>query len=736
MQLIEYPNIKFLNCWKHPDINEKQRKSLKLYCDSVVDGKIDINYSKKQFGRYYANNTKLLSCIVQNSAVRSLLFGETEYDIDIVQCHLSILLDLSNEFNISNKHLTALCENRENIFNLFVLERQNKIEIIKSLFNIIIYGGGISTWEAEWGLTSNDYVIPFLFVMDFIDEVAYICKKVLEKQKYKDIKKMVYATEVQNEKKRIEYDNENKKDKRKKNIVFDIDKFEINPFKSLAIILQEIESNIIIDAFDILKKENVLITSYIYDGFQVTKQSFNDDILSLLNETIKKEYPSIKFIIKDFKPALDMLLLPEELPVLNIKEFNILDDYDYKKAYFENYAIFCEDPTMWIILNKDGDVISKKTIKDFNNVYGRYELCGSKLPFINVLDTDENKRSVHNFVYKPPPMISNKWDFNSWNGWIIERHACETDACDTEIIYNHIRFMSGKSNTNEVFEYLLNWFAWLVQFPARKTEVCPIFFGLQGTGKSQLSEILMTRIMGKDKTLVTSNCDKIFGKFSDVSGKHLITFNEANGKDTKNIHEIIKDAITREFNLMEIKGLQPIEVDDFANYILTTNNINCVNLPADDRRFLPIEVNNCLKDDVQYFDDLREAFDNNDIIKKFYNELRLRDLSKWNASRDRPWTSLRTEMIELSKDCYVEFYEWIVENQADIPAELISFDELYKKCIKYNGTDLYERFKQFWTQNGKRADCIIGKKTFGVCFKRLDKVSWKRSDGIIYTIYI
>ena len=107
--------------------------------------------------------------------------------------------------------------------------------------------------------------------------------------------------------------------------------------------------------------------------------------------------------------------------------------------------------------------------------------------------------------------------------------------------------------------------------------------------------------MGKEKLMITGNIDKIFGKHSNLTGKHIVVLNEANGKETKGIHELIKDSISREVCQLELKGVDAVEVNDYANYILTTNNISSVDVPKGDSRFMPIHVGESLLGNHDYF---------------------------------------------------------------------------------------------------------------------------------------
>jgi hypothetical protein len=282
--------------------------------------------------------------------------------------------------------------------------------------------------------------------------------------------------------------------------------------------------------------------------------------------------------------------------------------------------------------------------------------------------------------------------------------------------------MSGLSNTDEVYEYLLNWFAWVVQFPALKTMVCLIFYGKQRSGKSCIAENLLSKIMGKDKTMIAGNVDKLFGKFSDTTGKHLVVLNEANGRDTKGIHEIIKDAISRETVIVETKGIDAYETNDYVNYILTTNNGSCVDTQDGDSRFMPIAVNNCLIGDIDYFNKLRADMDDDDVMGSFYEDLMKRDLTGWSACVNRPMTDLRKDMLAQSISPYQEFVEWLY---VELNSDFCDYNQIIK-----SGAELYFMFKRFWVEVGKYNQPPTHIK-FGVELKRLDNVVVKKTNGLM-----
>jgi uncharacterized protein YqfB (UPF0267 family) len=189
-----------------------------------------------------------------------------------------------------------------------------------------------------------------------------------------------------------------------------------------------------------------------------------------------------------------------------------------------------------------------------------------------------------------------------------------------------------KTLLGECAEYVLNWFAHIVQKPERKTEVCILLYGAQGCGKSTIGEYILRKIIGLDKMIITSKADKMFGRFVNTQGKLLAVLNEASGKDTFNICDILKDAITCTTTEQEKKGIDVITITDYTNYVFTTNNINSVKVPEDDRRFMPIEINNVLKNNVSYFKELYADLDNDLIMRKFYDELMKRPLENFKEA--------------------------------------------------------------------------------------------------------
>jgi hypothetical protein len=215
--------------------------------------------------------------------------------------------------------------------------------------------------------------------------------------------------------------------------------------------------------------------------------------------------------------------------------------------------------------------------------------------------SDETMRTYYRYNYYPDNSMCPVNCYNLWKPFPILKTALDPDA-DTSKIYNFINTLLGDCN-----EYVLNWLAHIVQQPWRKTEVCVLLYGVQGCGKSTIGEYLLRKIIGESKMLITSKADKMFGKFVNTQGKLLAILNECSGKDTFNICDILKDAISMTMTEQEKKGVDAVAVTDYTNFIFTTNNILCAKINDNTRRYVIYETSNKMIGNSKYFNEFAAA---------------------------------------------------------------------------------------------------------------------------------
>jgi hypothetical protein len=128
----------------------------------------------------------------------------------------------------------------------------------------------------------------------------------------------------------------------------------------------------------------------------------------------------------------------------------------------------------------------------FNEQTKREELV--KEYFMENWFKDSYKRMYNSIDFLPTPLECPRTVYNSWKGFEIERANYidrEPENCDK--ILQLIKVLCN--NNDDAYEYVLDWFAQMLQSPAVKPGTAVVLKSKQGAGKGTLVEI-MRKIMG------------------------------------------------------------------------------------------------------------------------------------------------------------------------------------------------------------------------------------------------
>jgi len=732
--LREYPNLLYIDdIAKHPDIWKDHVELLENYCQAYDDvyGCVSVDYVKNtEYGRYFVKDPTMMSCTPMWNKIRATLFAEGDYDLDIVCCHQNILVTLlKNNTSYNIEKLEHYCAHRNEVIEAVELnddavkdynkcnkDNKTKKDIVKSLFTIILYGGTVDTWREEYGITLEHCKLS-AFVAEYINEIQMSTNMIITDVRFKNIVDSVKSLKLKEAKEKF----------KKK---FKIDNFKLKNGAVLSVILQEYETLIIEKAMSFVQSQKCTVTSYNYDGFQIRKVANVKKVVDDLNNHIaeiefnKFKFENIKFIVKPFKDALDVKVVVLTGNNYDIKQMTRTTNYKKQKEFFEKFHAKIENPFCYLRHDENGTMFIKP--KDLSSIYKNIVTSttfrdnpvvkGAKFwGFIDGWHSDENQRTYYTYNYYPDASLCPKNIYNLWQPFPILKIPLDETA-DTSKITDFIKTLLG-----DCAEYVLNWLAHIVQKPARKTEVCILLYGAQGCGKSTIGEYMLRKIIGLDKMIITSKADKMFGRFVNSQGKLLAVLNECSGKDTFNICDILKDAISMTTTEQEKKGVDAVAVTDYTNFIFTTNNINSVKIEEGDRRFMPIEINNVLKNNVPYFKKLYADLDNDKIMRKFYEELMKRKLEDFAPSRDRVITELRLDMLNMNRNCIKQFITYWKQKVMTNMSEDGNFMEK-----KMNGAALYQCFNHFWTIEGRKAESKPTLTKFGTEIKQFrDDVVFK-----------
>lgn len=240
--------------------------------------------------------------------------------------------------------------------------------------------------------------------------------------------------------------------------------------------------------------------------------------------------------------------------------------------------------------------------------------------------------------------------FNTYDGYSVrpmsdDEYNKPQNQQDLKDILYHIEYrVCDKENHNntsdnykEKYEYLLNWYAMLLQ-KRKKIKVALIFASEKhGTGKSICVDILK-KILLKYSLTIEAFDKFIKGDFSSEARRErlLQEIDEIPVKTAKSAenNDKIKSMITGDTYFLNSKNKQQIKAICHNNYIFTTNHVTSeklsIEVSASDRRFVFFHVNELLlQESHEEKERIGKLFQSNNSAKLFLTFLLKRDISKF-----------------------------------------------------------------------------------------------------------
>ncbi|KAA6394723.1 MAG: hypothetical protein EZS28_009748 [Streblomastix strix] len=224
-----------------------------------------------------------------------------------------------------------------------------------------------------------------------------------------------------------------------------------------------------------------------------------------------------------------------------------------------------------------------------------------------------------------------------------------------EIDYQKIELFIGlvkdtiAANDDRIYEYLLNWFAYIVQKTGKKTETAVILQGLQGIGKNIYINVL-SEILADYSAKKITKIDEFVGNLNSfIENTMLAVPNELKncGEYRTSNMDSMKSIITEGSFRINEKYVPRYEAENVVNLIIETNNMFPIKIENSDRSYVICKCNPVHRGDLEYFTNLCNSFD-----EDFYNNLftfqLTRDISSFNP-RDIPMTDAKKDIIRASR---------------------------------------------------------------------------------------
>ncbi|KAA6374510.1 MAG: hypothetical protein EZS28_029964 [Streblomastix strix] len=247
----------------------------------------------------------------------------------------------------------------------------------------------------------------------------------------------------------------------------------------------------------------------------------------------------------------------------------------------------------WCYIVKEYDCLNEKNVINYKNKTAIYDqlrtirLWQDGKKHITAIDALEQYHSLFEklgikFISQNPKI------FSTFQGY----KYIQVDEIDQTKIDQFLGLVKDTISANNelIYEYLLNWIAYIIQNAGKKTETAPILQGLQGYSTKNVTDI-----------------DDMVGKFNAViENKMLVIANEMkNCGDARMPNmDALKSIITDSSFQVNEKYIPKRKVENVVNLIIVTNNVFPVKIENSDRRYVVCKCSSTHRGDSKYFDNL------------------------------------------------------------------------------------------------------------------------------------
>ena len=228
----------------------------------------------------------------------------------------------------------------------------------------------------------------------------------------------------------------------------------------------------------------------------------------------------------------------------------------------------------------DGKLLAPE---EFHKFYAQRTCLDSKEKPVSLTRAwwaSSNVRSYRDGVAFVPGQRLGKHTLNVWQGWAVD------DRWDTscELFLGHVRFIAG-----DQADWLLDWFAHLVQRPWEKPGTGVVVRGLKGAGKDTIAEYL-GKILG-DMRVTVSDQKHIVGNFNDhLLNCLLLHVEEGSWAGDRKAEGVLKSLVTASSIMWERKGINAEQKRNFSRIFISSNADWVIPATADERRWLVLDV--------------------------------------------------------------------------------------------------------------------------------------------------
>ena len=336
--------------------------------------------------------------------------------------------------------------------------------------------------------------------------------------------------------------------------------------------------------------------------------------------------------------------------------------------------------------------LSKQAVKD--HLANQFVPVGMKeVPVFDVWLSHPARKTYDGVVFEPG--LETPRDFNLWRGFTF----VPDPTGDWSMFRDHVMKNAAHGDESK-FQWIMCWFAQMVQKPREKPGTSITFQGKQGTGKTIIGQAI-GHLMRDNYVLVDSS-QQVTGNFN-AHMSHALLFQADEGffGGDPRISGRLKSIVTSETNRIEYKGKDSFEIRNYMRFLVTSNERWVVPAAFEERRFAVFNVTEGRIQDREYFEAMFRQ------LRSGGYEGLLHDLMHWDLTKadvgSIPATAALAEQKEQSLDTVQRFWMERLESREITQSKFewprhVGTEELYdayvRRCMQW-GVSRRQSSRQF-----------------------------------------
>ena len=709
-------------------IERNDREQIIKILNGIKGSNLSVKYSrskksnkKDKFGRVYPKG--LISLGSLGRKIRGTLTTGTYIDIDIVNCHATLMLFFLKKYEFPHK-----------IYDKYVNNRKHYLEIVKKAYNcsrdeakrffiIAGYGGAYNSWFNTLELNSE-------FEGESQEPLYNL---------FKHEAKLLANKFIDINPERFKYWKDNR------------DKTYNHDFGFLGMMLQDHECQVLQTMYLFLVREGLIRNDnaiLCHDGLMLKIKSIKKKTLKRLEEEVEKQNGFVLSIInKPLEHFLDELkeekLIAEGEP-MDMQYLINLKTYSEKKEYFERYVCKIIKTGEFIELSINIDErgfknYSHTTKKETTLVQSYKHFLSHKL--FNADEVALKKQAPKSFISKwlcdPEMRTYMDQDWIPYNGVykqtdnkIYNLFTGYSSVITSPVPDNYLDYVKPLldillelcEGEQRNLDFLLHYLAHIIQKPAVKLRYSIIFTGKQGAGKDTIL-VAMSKILGDGMINSEANPENLCGKHAlGLVKKLLVAFNESEAKKTFDFEGVMKSLITDDKLTINPKNLQPYDIKNRARMFIFSNKPNPVKFDgaSSDRRFIAFKTTDKYihKKYGNIWKNMYKLFENPKFASSLYCYLNNIDISSYDFETKRlgVLTDTYRGMVKKQLPLVVEFIRDLIDKyrgsegylwKEDIVGEDKKLWAKYNEYLRVNKPEGYVGRKETWKSSFKDLDIPV-----------------------------